>query len=142
MKANIALGGDGSQQTRIERNEISGSVAEGIFLVEGRAQTSIYENIIKENLDGISLYNSKGKIQQNIIEGNQRCGIQCSGTTSADITKNHINSNISIGLMVKDPSQPNIQTNTLKDNHYQISVDKHARKKFSSYLTLNKIKGP
>lgn len=72
LKANIAFGGDASQHTRIERNEISGSVAEGVFLVEGRNQTSIYENIIKENLDGISLFNSKGKIEHNIIEGNQR----------------------------------------------------------------------
>lgn len=142
IKANIAFGGEGSGQTRIERNEISGSCAEGIFLVEGKNQTSIYENIIKENLDGISLIDSKGKIMQNIIEFNQRCGIQCSGNTTADIMKNHINSNISIGILVKKPSLPNAQTNTLKDNHYQFSVDKHARKKFSSYNTLNKVKGP
>lgn len=72
MKANIAYGGEGSQHTKIERNEISGSAAEGIFIVEGRHETSIFENIIKDNLDGISMYKSRGKVVQNLVEGNQR----------------------------------------------------------------------
>jgi len=56
----------------LRNNEISESVAEGIFLVEGENQTSISENIIRDNLDGIALFNSKGNIKQNLIEGNQR----------------------------------------------------------------------
>ena len=141
LKANIAFGGKGSQHTRIDKNEISESVAEGIFLVDGENHTYINENIIRDNLDGISLFNSKGQITQNLIEGNQRWGIQCSGTTSADITSNQIKSNILIGLLIKEPSLPKIQSNVMKDNHYQISVDKHVAKKFQSYKTLNTIKG-
>ena len=141
IKANIAYGGKGSQHTRIDKNEITESVAEGIYLVEGELHTYINENIIRDNLDGISLFNSKGQITQNLIEGNQRWGIRWSGTTSADITANQIKSNLLIGLLIKEPSLPKVQSNVMKDNHYQISVDKHVAKKFQAYKTLNTIKG-
>lgn len=75
LKANIAYGGDNSQKTRIENNEIQGSVAEGIFVVEGHEDTVIRNNEVIENKDGIVLYNSKGKVQDNKIHKNQRSGI-------------------------------------------------------------------
>jgi parallel beta-helix repeat protein len=55
LKANIAFGGKGSGHTKIERNEISKSMAEGIFLVKGEGATFINEIVIRENLDGIAL---------------------------------------------------------------------------------------
>lgn len=125
VKANIAYGGKGSSGTVIDRNEISESMAEGIFLIKGEGTTMIHENVIRDNLDGISLVDSAGKIDHNLIEGNQRCGIQCAGHTIADINENQIKSNILIGIMVKDPSDPKIGFNYIKDNHYQFSVDKH-----------------
>jgi len=128
LKANIAYGGRGSGNTIIERNKISESMSEGIFLVKGEDQTLINENIIRENLDGITLCDSNGKIFNNLIESNQRWGIQCSGTTIADISKNQIKSNILIGIMVKDLSDPKIGFNVLKDNHYQFSFDKKISK--------------
>lgn len=141
VKANIAYGGKGSNGTTIERNEISESMAEGIFLVKGDPTTLINENIIRDNLDGISLSDSNGKIAQNLIEGNQRCGIQCSGYTKADISYNQIKSNILIGILIKEPSDPKVGFNILKDNHYQFSVDKHVRKKGKTYTASNTVKG-
>lgn len=141
LKANIAFGGKGSGHTKIERNEISKSMAEGIFLVKGEGATFINENVIRENLDGIALCDSNGKITQNLIESNQRWGIQCSGTTVADISKNQIKSNILIGIMVKEPADPKVGFNIVKDNHYQFSVDRHVSKKGKTYVTSNTVKG-
>lgn len=86
LKANIAYGGQGSQYTRIEKNEIIGSVSEGIFVVEGHADTQIKENKVNENKDGIVLYNSEGQVKNNEIHYNQRSGILCGGQTEAEIT--------------------------------------------------------
>ena len=72
LKANIAFGGKGSSATKIERNEISKSIAEGIFMVKVEAAALVNENIICDNLDGITLLDSYGKITNNLIEGNQR----------------------------------------------------------------------
>lgn len=53
LKANIAYGGKNSGQSKIEHNMISGSVSEGVFLVEGEENAMISENTIFENKDGI-----------------------------------------------------------------------------------------
>ncbi|CAI2360731.1 unnamed protein product [Moneuplotes crassus] len=141
LKANIAFGGKGSHETVIERNEICKSIAEGIFMAKAERPTIINENIITENLDGITLLDSDGKIMNNLIEGNQRSGILCSGKTNADISKNNIKSNILIGIMVKKPSNPKMSFNVLKDNHYQFSIDDHVLKKTKTYKNSNTVKG-
>ena len=142
LKANIAFGGKGSSETKIERNEISRSIAEGIFMAKAERPTLINENIIWENQDGVTLLDSDGKIMNNLIEGNQRWGIQWSGKTNADISKNNIKCNVLIGIMVKKPSNPKISFNILKDNHYQFSVDEHVSKKKKTYKNSNTVKGP
>lgn len=142
FKANIAFGGKGSGITKIERNEISKSIAEGIFMVKCEGPAYVNENIIWDNQDGITLHDSNGKVMNNLIEGNQRWGIQCSGKTNADISKNQIKSNILIGIMIKKPADPKVGFNVLKDNHYQFSVDSHVRKKGKTYKQSNTVKGP
>lgn len=67
LKANIAYGGQGSKDTRVEFNIITGSVAEGIFVVEGNENTLIRENEVTQNKDGIVLYNSNGRVKDNKI---------------------------------------------------------------------------
>jgi len=67
LKANIAFGGQGSKNTRVEGNEVSGSVAEGIFVVEGQENTLVRNNKVTQNKDGIVLYNSEGKIRENNV---------------------------------------------------------------------------
>ena len=93
LKANIAYGGQGSQYTRIERNEIFGSVAEGVFWVEGHKDTIIKENTVNENKDGIVMYNSEGTVKENTIQFNQRSGIYWGGQTSVEVSNNKINNN-------------------------------------------------
>ena len=141
LKANIAYGGKNSGRTRIETNLIRGSVAEGIFVVEGEETTQIYDNYIIENRDGIILFNSRGSCKKNTIENNIRTGIQCAGTSSCEIFDNKIKDNISIGLMIKDPSMPIVRNNEIMGNHYQISIDKHVRKKLESYQNMNTLSG-
>ena len=140
LKANIAYGGQGSQYTRVERNEINGSVAEGIFIVEGHSDTLVRENEVNENKDGIVLYNSEGSIKENMVQYNQRSGILCGGQTDAEITDNKILSNVSIGVMIKDPSVPQLKANEICHNFYQLSLDKNT-KRLEQYLTLNDVKG-
>ena len=67
IKANIALGGEGSGKTVIRDNLIEHGKQEGIFVVEGEEELSIIENEISENNDGIVLLHSDGLIQENKI---------------------------------------------------------------------------
>ena len=117
-EANIAFGGKGSGKTLIEKNVISGSIAEGVFLVEGEEHATIVHNTIHENKDGVVLYNSQGQVLQNDVRGNQRTGVQTAGQTSALISGNKVKDNISIGLMVKEPSNPELRGNNIRGNHY------------------------
>jgi parallel beta-helix repeat protein len=74
IKANIALGGKGSGQTKIRWNLIEGSKAEGVFVVEGEDRLLIEDNRIRGNLDGVVMVNSKGVVRKNDICENQRSG--------------------------------------------------------------------
>ena len=118
MKANIAFGGKHSGRTIIKKNDIANGKAEGIFLVEGEDEVQISENKIHENADGIVLFNSKGKITNNEIFGNQRSGVMTAGTTNTTIERNKIQSNLTCGVLVKEPSYPLFIDNSLKENHY------------------------
>ena len=109
LKANIAYGGQGSQNTKIINNTISESVAEGIFVVEGHENTIITENRVEQNKDGIVLYNSHGSCKENTIKENQRSGILIGGQTDAEISSNILSGNICSQIMIKDPAQAKIK---------------------------------
>lgn len=70
IKANIALGGKDSGNTRISWNRIENSKAEGIFVVEGEDKLLIEDNDVKGNIDGIVMVNSKGVVRNNKIKEN------------------------------------------------------------------------
>ena len=67
IKANIALGGARSGNTRIKFNYIEFSKSEGIFVAEGEPTLIIEDNLIEQNSDGIVLVNSDGQIRSNQI---------------------------------------------------------------------------
>ena len=90
LKANIAFGGKNSGKTIIKKNDISHGKSEGIFIVEGEDEVQVSENKIHENADGVVLFNSKGKITNNEIFGNQRSGVMTAGTTNTTIERNKI----------------------------------------------------
>ena len=68
IKANIALGGQGSASSRIVYNTIEKSKQEGIFVVEGENTLEIKANVISNNFDGIVLLHSAGQVSRNMIE--------------------------------------------------------------------------
>jgi len=65
----MALGGLNSSDTVILKNKIYGGWSEGIFMIDG-GFTSIYENQVYDNNDGIILYNSSPFIFGNEIKEN------------------------------------------------------------------------
>ena len=62
LKANIALGGEGTENTRVVKNLIERGKKEGIFVVEGEEELVIYKNLICSNETGIVLLHSCGEI--------------------------------------------------------------------------------
>lgn len=68
IKANIAVGGLNSGNTRIKFNYIEDSKSEGIFVIEGEEKLLIEDNQILCNHDGIVLVASKGFIRENCIK--------------------------------------------------------------------------
>lgn len=119
LKANIAFGGQGSQNTKIINNIITESVAEGIFCVEGHENTVISGNTVEQNKDGIVLYNSQGVCRENKIHENQRSGILIGGQTSADVSANIISDNICSQIMIKDPARTKM-TNKMKKKQKEL----------------------
>ena len=66
IKANIAMGGQNSKETRILYNYILNSKSgEGIFVVEGEDGLLIEDNQIESNQDGVVLVNTQGKVKKN-----------------------------------------------------------------------------
>lgn len=55
IKANIALGGKHSGNSKIKYNIIENSKSEGIFIIEGEEKLLIEENDVASNHDGIVL---------------------------------------------------------------------------------------
>lgn len=70
LKANIAVGGKNSGNTLISQNKILKSIQEGIFVVDGEDQMVIVDNIVEENKDGITMFNSQGQVKNNSISQN------------------------------------------------------------------------
>ena len=86
------------------------------------------------------LYNSEGSVKENTICENQRSGILCGGQTTAEFTNNEVTANISIGILIKDPSAPILRENKINGNYYQLSLEK-TQKRLDVYLTQNQIEG-
>ena len=144
LRANIALGGEGSGSTKIKYNHIEKSKQEGIFIVEGGLELIIASNIIEQNQkDGIVLLHSEGTIQSNKIQENERHGIYLLSDTSAKIESNTIMDNRKHGIDINDPSMPEIKRNKISGNKYNVWLDKNARKKWEQIRINNpEIKGP
>lgn len=70
IKANIALGGKMSGNTKIRWNQIENSKNEGIFVVEGEEKLYIEGNEVRGNMDGIVMLNSLGVVRNNKIREN------------------------------------------------------------------------
>lgn len=131
IKANIALGGHLSGMTKIKYNYIENSKSEGIFVVEGEEKLLIEDNQIVGNNDGIVLVNSLGIIKNNNIKANQRSGILTAAETYALVDSNFIEENLAAGILIKDPSLPELRRNEICKNFFQVQMEKHAKKKWT-----------
>lgn len=60
------------------------------------------------NNDGIVLVNSKGKVCENNIKANQRSGILTADNTTTKLEGNMIEDNQAAGILIKEPSHPQI----------------------------------
>ena len=117
IKANIALGGTDSGKTKIKFNSIENSKSEGIFVIEGEEKLLIEENTINNNFYGIVLVGSKGFIKQNQIFDNYTSGLLTEKNTTALIQNNLIAKNMTTGVIIKDPSLPDLRSNFIYDNN-------------------------
>jgi F-box protein 11 len=117
IKANIALGGLESENTKIKFNRVERSKQEGIFVVEGGDGLEIDSNMIINNKDGIVLLHSKGAITNNRIEDNDNSGLTLLSETQATIETNKIENN-NYGIDIKDPSDPILRKNTVRGNSF------------------------
>ena len=130
IKANIALGGQASGQTRIMYNYILNSKSgEGVFVVEGEEQLLIEDNQIEQNQDGIVLVNSKGKVKNNKIIQNTRSGVLSAGKTTAHVLYNIIEDS-NTGVLIKDPSELDLRKNEIRKNNMQVEMEKRGAKRF------------
>ena len=117
IKANIALGGDRSGKSKIKYNMIENSKSEGIFVIEGEEFLLIEENTINNNYYGIVLVDSKGHIKSNQILDNYTSGLLTEKNTTALIQNNTIAKNMTTGVIIKDPSLPDLRSNHIHDNN-------------------------
>ena len=142
LKANIALGGQNSGDSKVNFNQIEKSKQEGIFVVEGEPDLKIIGNIILGNFDGIVLLHSSCEVEANHIKQNQRCGMYLLSETKAKLIDNKISMNEITGIDIQDPSAPILKNNEIWDNKSQIKLDKEVRRYYTDYQKDNQINGP
>lgn len=120
IKANIALGGKKSGETKIRYNYIENSKSEGIFVIEGEEYLLIEDNEISSNNDGVVMVGSKGCISGNRIKNNNRSGIMTASKTKCVIEANCIEDNFAAGILIKNPSEPEMRRNEIAKNFFQV----------------------
>ena len=83
------MGGPKASDCVILKNQILSSRHEGIFLIE-TGYCWIFRNKIKDNADGIVMFDSMPHISDNVINNNTRAGVVCNGSSFPKIEKNVI----------------------------------------------------
>lgn len=140
IRANIAFGGESSENTKIIDNKIIGSRNEGIFVIEGNGG-AIERNDIIENNDGIILMNSENTfISENTIEGNIRCGILLVHS-SPEVVKNQIFENQFIGVLFKKNSAGKFSDNHIKSSTCSVYFYRGSESKKHEIEKDNEIDG-
>ena len=117
IRANIALGGERTGKTRIKYNIIENSKSEGIFVIEGEKDLLIEENTINNNFYGMVLIDSMGTIKNNEIIENYTAGVLTEKETTAKFDHNVIAKNMTTGIIIKDPSLPDMRSNHIYGNN-------------------------
>ncbi|KRX06053.1 Pectin lyase fold/virulence factor [Pseudocohnilembus persalinus] len=123
IKANIALGGQNSQNSLIINNKIIGGRCEGIFMINA-CECFIIRNCIEKNNDGIIMITSVPLVQNNIIVYNKNHGIMLMKDSRPQIIQNNIGDNGNVGLYIRDKSCGNIDKNQVQYNSIDLVQEK------------------
>jgi len=83
------------------------------------------------------MVSSLGFVRDNVIKANARSGILTASETYAIIDTNYIEENQAAGILIKEPSMPEIRRNEIQKNFFQIKMEKHASKMFSRICKEN-----
>ena len=121
-KANIALGGEQSENTTIIRNKIFNSASEGIFIILA-GKCSILMNEIYGNYDGVIAIESVPEIAFNNIYRNRNNGVILLRGTEPVLRKNNIYENEGVGLVLREKSYGVTTGNIVKDNEMDLVVE-------------------
>lgn len=83
------------------------------------------------------MVHSKGIVRNNTVKANQRSGLLTAGNTTSLIEQNFIEDNLAAGVLIKDPSLPDLQRNEVSKNTFQVQMEKHGKKRWAKYLKDN-----
>jgi parallel beta-helix repeat protein len=87
-------------------------------VIEGEEYLLIEDNEIAGNNDGVVMVNSMGCIKDNRIKGNNRSGIMTASKTRCIIDSNVIEDNFAAGILIKNPSLPDLRRNEISKNYF------------------------
>ena len=119
LKANVALGGEGCEFSKILNNDLYRSRSEGIFIIKGNGGL-IARNKVFENNDGICLFETKDiEISENDIYLNVRSGCLIASNSEPKMYQNQITENKFIGIMFRDSSKGDYKKNIIQKNPTQ-----------------------
>lgn len=119
IKANIACGGEGAQDTTIIRNRIYQGVSEGVFVMLC-GKCSMYNNDIYHNYDGIVVMEACPDISFNRVRDNKSVGIMLLRGSMPILKANNILGNECIGLFIREKSLGEIVNNVIEDNELEV----------------------
>ena len=139
IKANIAFGGDSSENTVINNNKIFNSASEGIFIILA-ARCSITKNEIHGNYDGIICIESVPEISYNNIYRNRNNGVIMLRGSVPDMRQNNIYENEGVGLVFREKSYGPCLKNIVKDNEMDLIVEyKNSDMEKDRFFDINEI---
>lgn len=122
LKANIALGGDFSNESSIIENTITAGRCEGIFLLEC-GDALISNNTITTNHDGIVMVESIPKMVDNKILNNKWNGIFVIKDSRPTVVGNVVKDNWGMGVYIRDKSEGEWRSNVLMNNEIDLVIE-------------------
>ena len=79
------------------------------------------------------MVNSKGLIARNTISNNKKNGVVAAVSTNARLSGNIIEGDLdlndeeeasTVGVLIKDVSEPELVRNTIRNNHVEVEIEK------------------
>lgn len=122
IKANIALGGKLAENTAIIGNRLFESASEGIFIMLA-GHSTIYNNHIYGNYDGIVVLEAVPEISFNTIYDNKNNGIHLLRGSLPTMRCNNIYGNEGIGIVFREKSFGIVENNEICDNELEFAVE-------------------